>query len=146
MFSHLLVPLDGSELAEKALEAATKLAKKFDAKMTLVHVLVNMPQASILAHESHDELFDRVRKEAYEIAIAYLERIERSLREQGINVQIHFAEGRTTSDSILAAAEEVQADAIVMSTHGRSGFNRLVFGSVAEKVLRKAEVPLVLVR
>lgn len=146
MFSHLLVPLDGSDLAEQALATAEELAEKFESTITLVHVLVNVPHASLMASDSHDAIFDRIRREAYENAVEYLGRIGDTLRQKGVEAHYHFIEGRSAAEAILSAVETTGADTIVMSTHGRSGFDRWVFGSVAEKVLRGASVPVVLIR
>lgn len=146
MFSHLLVPLDGSELAELALPVAQQLAEKFHSKITVVHVLVNLPHASLINTESHDAIFDRIRRESYESAVNYLSRIGESLRKDGIDANYHFIEGRSAAEALLSASETLEVDGIVMSTHGRSGFNRWVFGSVADKVLRGTDVPVVLVR
>ena len=148
MFKHILIPLDGSEIAEKAIPAATELALKFHSQVTMVHVLLNLPQIIQGDEgEEHDKLLDRVRLKAHDSAESYLAEQKRKLLEIGVPV-VHYqvADGRSPADAILSVAELQRADSIVMSTHGRSGFTRWVFGSVAEKVLRGANVPVVLVR
>lgn len=147
MFSHIIVPLDGSPSAEGALPTARELAHKFDSTITLLHVLVNIPHASILPSESHDELLDSIRRTAYEEAVSYLGKIGDSLRQDGLdNVFQHIIESPSPADAILSCSASLDADAIVMSTHGRSGINRWVFGSVAERVVRATSIPVVLIR
>ncbi len=147
MFKHILIPLDGSNIAEKAVPAAVELASKFHSQLTIVHVLTNLPQILQDEEKDHDDLFDRVHDTAHESAEKYLQEQKEKLLAQGVPV-VHYqvVDGRSPADAILSVAELQRADSIVMSTHGRSGINRWVFGSVAEKVLRGANVPVVLVR
>lgn len=146
MFTHLLVPLDGSPFAEVALKAAVDLATKYDSRLLLVYI-VNVPHAaSTVADEAHDLLLDQIRYRVFEEASAYLGAKEVDLQQQGYRVVSHLAEGSDVAEMILEFARRYLVDTIVMSTHGRSGVSRWVFGSVAEKVLRGAEVPLLLMR
>ena len=147
MFTHLLVPMDCSESAEAALKVGIELAQKFNSRVTLLHVLVNIPHASIIEAESHDNLLDSVRRTAYERAVSYLEGKEAYIRSQGITyVDHHIVESSSPADAILSAGEKLACDAMVMSTHGRTGLNRWVFGSVAERVVRASTIPIVLIR
>lgn len=146
MFAHLLVPLDGSPFAEVALKAAVDLADKYQSRLLLVYV-VNVPHAaSAFADEAHDQLLDHIRHRVFADALAYLEAKEIGLRQQGYRVASKLIEGQDVADTILEIAREELVDTIVMCTHGRSGIGRWVFGSVAEKVLRGAEIPLLLLR
>ncbi len=147
MFTHLLVPLDGSSLAEEALDVASEIAEKFDSTITLLHVLIDIPHASLIESESHDDLLDKIRRTAYEQAVTFLGEAGRKLREKGLTrVYQHIIEDSSPADAILTASGTLAADGIVMSTHGRAGFNRWVFGSVAERVLRGSKIPIVLIR
>lgn len=146
MFSHLLVPLDGSSFAEAALKAAAELADKYHSRLLLV-TIANAPHAaSTLADEAHDPLLGYIRHRIFEEATTYLGEKVAALQQQGYRVDSRLVEGSDTAEMILELARRNLVDTIVMSTHGRSGVSRWVFGSVAEKVLRGAEVPVLLLR
>ncbi|GAB4263245.1 MAG: universal stress protein [Candidatus Promineifilaceae bacterium] len=147
MFQHLLVPLDGSHLAEVAIPAALEIARRFDSQITLVRV-VRPPQIVLATTEGavFTELLSDLRQQEVQEATTYLKSLQGSLRQQGYVVHTHLIEGEPIADLILEVAEGLDVDGIVMSTHGRSGLSRWVFGSVAEKVLRGAAVPVVLIR
>jgi nucleotide-binding universal stress UspA family protein len=131
----LLVPLDGSPLAERALPLAEALARATGRRPHLLRVsLVRQPpepatgEAEICAAEE-----------------AYLARIAQELHRRGLHCQteLRFADAAT---GIVACALDAGADLLVMATHGRGGLGRWVYGSVAEAVLRQTPVPLLLVR
>ena len=144
MFKHLLVPLDGSELAEVALPMATAVAEKFGSQITLV-TAVHLPYYigdGLDYAEVYSSLSDNVTDEAR----AYLQSKQKALRTAGFQVNFELLVGQPPAEAILIIAEEKAVDAIVMSTHGRGGVMRWVFGSVADKVLRNAVVPILLAR
>jgi len=147
MFNHLLLPLDGSPLAEAALPAAMELASKFNSTITLVwviqppHLIMTAANGSVYA-----QLLTEMRHQSEQDAQSYLRRHQGSLRQQGYSVQAIVTEGENIADALLDVATNREVDTIVMSTHGRGGLSRWVFGSVADKVLRQAEVPVLLIR
>lgn len=118
----VLVPLDGSDFSLRALPHAAALAKLFEAEILLLHV-------------SGPEETPRPRAEAV------LERAAAQLAGRGLGMDIRVRKGDPASE-ILEACRSESADAIAMATHGRSGLSRWTLGSVTEKVLRAAEVPL----
>jgi len=124
----LLVPLDGSELSASVLPAATDAAQRLGASILLLHV------------------FPR-RKERNELDVPALplQEPQQILARQGVKVASEFYEGDPT-DRILLAIADQQADAVAMTTHGRSGISRLVLGSVTEAVVRRSPVPLLILR
>lgn len=144
MYSEILVPLDGSELAEAALPHARRLAKAFEARVTLISIVESVTMftqpsmmGAVPALTNLDEEMESVRK--------YLEKIADQLKLEGIDVLKIVREGDAAAQ-ICDYAKESRADLVVMSTHGRSGLQRWVYGSVADRVLRSAEVPVLLVR
>lgn len=147
MFNHLLVPLDGSHLAEAALPAALELASKFKSKMTLVwviqppHLIMTAANGSVYA-----QLLIDMRNQSEQDAAVYLQNHQKALQQQGYTVQTQVTEGENVADALLEVAAGLQVDTIVMSTHGRGGISRWVFGSVADKILRQAAVPVLLIR
>lgn len=146
MFKHILVPLDGSHLAEAALPAALALASRFDSKITLLRVTRTPYVASGIDGSVYTEMIVTLRQQEYDEAAAYLQMKQRSLQQQNYVVDTVVREGEPIAEIVLETAAEAGVDTIVMSTHGRGGVSRWVFGSVADKVLRQAEIPVVLIR
>jgi nucleotide-binding universal stress UspA family protein len=146
MFSKILVPLDGSELSERALKPAFALAERFKAEVILLRIalseetLVNVPPIAVFEYGARPPSPLQSLKEAE----AYLEHIKLRLLESPVAVQSHVLFGPPPA-VIVATAREQHADLIVMSTHGRAGISRLVYGSVAEAVLRGSPVPVLLI-
>jgi len=140
VFKHILVPLDGSKLAEAALPAAVSLTKKLGAPVTLLHIMEqDAPQ------EVHK---DRHLTQADE-ASAYLEEIaKREFPAEGrVNWHVHTAPVKDVSASIVKhAMTEFQPDLIVMCTHGRSGVRALLYGSIAQQVIAQGKTPLLLIK
>jgi len=138
MLSHLLVPLDGSRLAEAALPAAAALAARLAARVTLLHVVERDPPRAV-----HGE---RHLGEAAE-ARAYLEEVAGRAFPAGVAVASHVHEGAPDEvvASIVAHAGELAPDLVVMCTHGRGGLGRLLFGSIAQKVIGRGPTPVLVV-
>ncbi|MCA9973368.1 MAG: universal stress protein [Anaerolineales bacterium] len=146
MFTHLLVPLDGSDFAELALQYALSLAEKYGAELTLLRV-VNPPRWQSMMEAESPELFEKLRHSVELDARNYLDYQKTALEQAGYRVQMRIeCCDKPPADAILDAVEAWDADAIVMSTHGRSGLQRWMFGSVAERVVRHAQVPVLLIR
>lgn len=144
MFTHLLVPLDGSELAEIALPMANAIAERFGSKITLVRA-VHLPPY-IGDGLDFTDLYTNLDQSMQQEAKEYLAQKQAGLLAAGITTDYHLVVGEPPADAILLAADELGVDAIVMSTHGRGGMMRWVFGSVADRVLQRAKVPILLSR
>jgi nucleotide-binding universal stress UspA family protein len=138
MLTHILVPLDESELAEKALPYARDIVAP-DGKLTFVYVLDD----GGLSRYS-DERREQILMEMHESTEAYFDRLAAPLRQDGIRVKWQVREG-APADVIVDLAKELHVNAITMSTHGRTGFSRWRFGSVAQKVLGAAPCPVFIV-
>lgn len=138
----ILVPLDGSQLAEAALEPAVALARDFAADLTLLQVISTFYEpfageaAPYIPVDSEAELAE---------ARSYLEGLAAPLRVAGIATTTR-AEVGLPAAAIAAAAAEEDAMLIALATHGRGGLSRLVLGSVATGTIQRADVPLLLVR
>jgi nucleotide-binding universal stress UspA family protein len=139
MYRRLLVPLDGSQLAEAVLPLAARLGKACQASVLLLHVLERGAPAAV-----HGDRHLRALDEAE----AYLAEVAAGLRAQGVIVETHaheVPEGHVPR-SIAAHAGEEGADLIVISTHGSGGLQHILFGSVAQQVLGQTTVPVLLTR
>ena len=134
----ILVPLDGSAMAELALPRATELARAAGARL----LVLRAAEAHTLPGADPTDAQIRVVQEAE----AYLARIAERLGTAGVaEVETSVWYGPPAS-AIIEAARLRKADLIVMTTHGRSGVQRLIFGSVAESVLRGMTTPILLIR
>ena len=142
MYKKILVPLDGSELAKKALLEAEKLAKIFDSDLILFQVVPFVPIYG--SPELVTPLIiDEKQKEAAE---RYLAGLANDLKQRGFKVRTMVKTGQQVPAEIIDFAKESGTELIVMSTHGRSGFTRWFVGSVAHRVLVRAENPILLIR
>ena len=148
MFVRILVPLDGSRLAERALQPALQLAKSGMGEL----ILLRVPEAKTMFEPSEAGLFNydllwpqQVLERSTQEAREYLETICSSIHEPDIRLWTLLIEGDPASIIVDTAARE-QVDLIVMSTHGYSGIARWVMGSVTERVLRAAQRPVFIVR
>lgn len=144
MFKALLVPLDGSPLAEQALPTATRLACALGAELHLVHVHV---AASLdpISIEGLPVIDEELHSLAAEHERVYLERVAAQVAGDGLQPIVTRIEGAVVQ-ALTSYARAIQAGLIVMTTHGRSGFAHLWLGSVAEGLVQAAGTPLLLLR
>ena len=142
MYKKILVPLDGSGLAKKALDEAEKLAKIFDSEIILFQVVPFMPIYG--SPELVTPLI--VDEKQKEVAERYLTKLSEELKGKGFKVMAMVKTGQQVAMEIIDFARESGVDLIVMNTHGRSGITRWVLGSTAHKVLTRAETPILLLR
>ncbi len=141
MFRRIMVMLDGSEFGERALPYAIELAQKFSAEIELIRVV----QPIILMSDFGATTYQNLVSMEEEEATTYLRARQHKLQQEGIRVHYKLLEG-STADAIIDQAIKNEVDLIVMSTHGRSGLSRWIYGSVATKVLERAPCPVFLVR
>jgi len=142
MYKRVLVPLDGSRLAEGILPLVLLITGPLDLEVVLVRVV---PPITPQALEGTGPFMVDVVATRLEEAREYLAGVAANLRKRGVRVMIEARTGEPVTQ-LVAAAQEPGADLIAMTTHGRSGFGRLLFGSVAEAVLRQAKVPVLMMR
>jgi nucleotide-binding universal stress UspA family protein len=145
LINRILLTLDGSELSQRALPVGEELATRLKVPITLfqmVHMLI--PYADEMAGApfmDYAKLSEDEEKRVQTELIA----LERELRKKDINVTHNVIIGTSAADEIIEEGKKVGADLVVMSTRGRSGMRRWVLGSVAERVLRHSEIPVLLV-
>jgi nucleotide-binding universal stress UspA family protein len=141
MYNQILLPLDGSSMAEQALPHAISIAKRFKSELILLRVPVPLPSPQTTVASS---LF-RAEKEAASFIREYMESIAANVQEQGITTQIVITKGRPHLQ-IIQYSENENVDLIVMCTRGQSGLNRWLMGSITDRVVRGANVPVLLIR
>ena len=133
MFDRILIPLDGSELAESVLIQVRRLLARKNAELLLLRAVTLPPSTEADAGEPLDRLWAG--------ATDYLRQVTGRLVSEGLRVRSKVVEGFPAAQ-ILEVADKEKATLIAMSTHGRTGLSRWVFGSVTEKVLRASPIPV----
>lgn len=145
MYQHVLVPLDGSELAECALPEVIKLGRGgIIGEVILLKVIETEVFTIPRGYETSVD-FAALREAHRAEAGTYLEGVQSRLRSEGIDVTIALLEGRP-AETIVEFTRNRPVDLIVIGTHGYTGMKRLMFGSVALRVLHDADVPVLLIR
>jgi len=141
MYKKMLVPLDGSELSEHALDHLKEiLTSSSDVSVVLLQVVE--PFTAIYAGgPGATTVAQKANKQAETDAAAYLNKLASRLERKRLSVETAVITG-SPADVILDYAKQHEVDLIIMSTHGRSGISRWFFGSVAEKVIRHATIPV----
>jgi nucleotide-binding universal stress UspA family protein len=144
MFKHILVPVDGSPTAQKAVETATGLAKAFGSKVTAIYVIDPYPFTGLGSDFAYGqaEYLSAAAIEAKEATQA----AEKTLEQAGVKVKTSVVEAHAAWRGILETATSVGADLIVMGSHGRHGLEKMVMGSVAQRVLSHSTLPVFVVR
>lgn len=142
MYKRVVVPLDGSPLAEGMLRFVVDIAGPLDLEVVLLRVIRVLPRP--VTEGVRSSVLENVEYSPAD-ALEYLDPLAAELRRRGIRVQTKVRRGEPVEE-IVDCAREVDADLIAMTTHGRSGLGRWLFGSVAEAVLREAEIPVFLMR
>jgi nucleotide-binding universal stress UspA family protein len=137
MYKSILVPLDGSKLAEAILPEIEKVAASMKARLILLRVC----RAHVFPGKDPTKAEVEVIREAEK----YLNDIAQRLTTKGFNAEIHVRYG-DVADEILSHSKRNEIDLISMSTHGRTGLGRWLLGSVAEKIVRHSEKPVLLLR
>jgi nucleotide-binding universal stress UspA family protein len=140
----IVVPLDGSDFAEGALDLATTLAQATGARLVLLTVVEGVDAASAATEEVPHWLLERRQAEIARLAL-YQQDWAARVEAEGVKVGVVIGDGHP-AEVIRNLSAEVKADLIVMATHGRTGFQRLRLGSVALEVMENADRPVCLVR
>lgn len=144
MYQKILVPVDGSATSEHALQEAIKLAKLHQAQLELVHVFEDILYWVDESYINYAELQETIRTSSEKTLNQALALVQQA----GLIAETKLLEAKSEriANVILTEAERWQAELIVIGTHGRTGFSRMVLGSVAEGVVRSAPMPVLLVR
>lgn len=146
MYKHILVAIDDSAASARALEEARLLARTHQARLTIAHV------ADETLMGMHNRTFsttlnlDQARQAIVEAGKKLLADAQAQISETRAEILLLEARNRRVSEVISDAIREQQADLLVIGTHGRSGLQKLILGSVAEQLLRLADISVLLVR
>jgi nucleotide-binding universal stress UspA family protein len=140
--SKILVPIDFSPSSHEALEAATELAEKFKAELYLLHVVPEYANEVLPDNVTEANLVEAARKAATE----RFAKSKASLDGKGVKAATSVEVAADVAGCILDAVEREEADLLVLTTHGLSGWYPQVFGSIAEKLVKMSPCPLLLLR
>jgi nucleotide-binding universal stress UspA family protein len=147
MYKKILVPLDGSELAECALSHVKNLVKEGAAKEVIIlNVFKIYTEAAGILEGAIYINIDETRSELSAASKKYLTTVASRLASDGINVKVESLEGGSPTDTLSEYAQKKGVDMIIMATHGYTGIKKLRFGSVALGVLHESHVPILLIR
>lgn len=144
MFKHILIPVDGSTTAALAVDKAIALAKAFASDVTAIYVIDPYPFTGVGADFAYGQ--SQYLSAATAEANASLAAARKAIEDAGVVVKTTVVEGHSIHRGILDTAQTLGSDLIVMGSHGRRGIEKLVLGSVAQKVLSDAHLPVMVVR
>jgi nucleotide-binding universal stress UspA family protein len=139
----ILSPIDFSEHSQGALSDAVEIAKQFGSELLLVHAVPAIPRLTAASEIFHEAEFE---SELHKDAEERLQKLAQELSQQGLQVRSEVGIANEAGMEILRIAEHNHADLIVIATHGMTGWHRMVFGSVTEKVVRLASCPVLVLR
>ena len=142
MYQHILIPTDGSELAEHGLAQGLALAKSLGAKVSVIFVVEPFPEMTGRFLETVARYVELRKEEARSV----LDRAANAAKEAGVSCEAIQVENVQPHQAIIATAEDKGCDLIVMSSHGRGGLSMLLIGSVTNKVLTYAKSPVLVCR
>jgi len=145
-FKKILCPIDFSEPSYEALKVASEMAQKFSAELTVIHVVPDIPKATPPDPSAQGtEAYLRYQRELESESKNLLRDAVRKYVAADLKVR-EIIETGDAAHIVSQIAEEEDADLVVVSTHGRTGWRRFVFGSVAERIVRYAQCPVLVIQ
>ncbi|MCU0561537.1 MAG: universal stress protein [Desulfobacterales bacterium] len=145
MFKHILLPTDGSELSDKAIEQGIRFAKSIGANVTSLSVMPGQPTLFYHARISPEALEEAARQ-SKQAAESYLDSVKKLAQDAGVACDVVLERNDSAYEAIIYVAEQKGCDLIVMASHGRGGVGALLLGSETQKVLTHSKVPVLVVR
>lgn len=139
----ILSPIDFSNPSNDALKVAADLASRLNSELCLVHVVSTIPRLPSSGTIFHEADYEQA---LYNDADQRLRQVALNLAQSGLTVKAIVETGKDVGREILRTAEHTNADLIVISTHGTTGWHKLAFGSVTEKVVRMATCPVLVLK
>jgi len=139
----ILAPIDFSEHSQEALKTAAEIAKAFGAELLLVHAVPAIPRLPSASEFFHEAAYEAALHKEAEQRLA---KMAQELSQRGLRARTEVGIANEVGMEILRIAEHNQADMIVIATHGMTGWHKLAFGSVAEKVVKMATCPVLVLR
>ena len=142
-FSNILVPFDGSVFSMRAFKAALDIAKRKNSK---IHVLTCLEKGNLGAWYIDQRINKQIMKDAKNFAKRSLSRLEKLGKDSGVSIVIHIQETQSIAKEIISFSNSKKMNLIVIGSHGHTGFNRMILGSVSNKVSQLAKCPVLIVK
>ena len=147
MYKHILIPTDGSELSERAIEAGIAFARSVNARVTgFTAVPEYKVPSQIELMSKHGVSMPQYEEEARRLAEAALSKVEEKARAAGVEHDTDYVQSDSPHHAIIRAAQQHGCDLIFMASHGRSGIAALVLGSETQRVIAQAGIPTLVYR
>lgn len=145
LFQHILVPVDGSKISLSAVKKAAEIAKGFNSKLSLISLVAKDPFTDADFYNA-SAVMKEYFVQAYKNAEDALKDANEIAATSGVFAYTQVLNGEVNAKGIGEAANELNVDLIVMGSHGRKGFQRMILGSFAQDVLNKTELPVLIVK
>ena len=141
--TNILVPFDGSAYSVKAFNAALDIAKKHDAK---INVLTCLEKENLGAWYVDKRVNKQIIRDAKKFALVFLSKLKKTANSYGVSLSVHVLETKTISKQIVDFANSKKINLIVIGSHGQTGFNRFLLGSVSNAVSQSAKCPVLIIK
>ena len=141
--TNILVPFDGSVYSVKAFNAALDIAKKHDAK---INVLTCLEKENLGAWYIDKRVNKQIIRDAKKVAMVFLSKLKKTANSYGVSLSVHVLETKSISKQIVDFANSKKINLIVIGSHGQTGFNRFLLGSVSNAVSQSAKCPVLIIK
>jgi len=141
--TNILVPFDGSSYSIKAFNAALEIAKRKGAK---IKVLTCLEKENLGAWYVDKRVNKKIIKDAKEFAMGFLSKLEEKAKDSDVSLSVHILEAKSISKQIVSFADSKKINLIVIGSHGQTGFNRFILGSVSNGVSQSAKCPVLIIK
>jgi nucleotide-binding universal stress UspA family protein len=143
LFKNILVPFDLSSPSNRAFKVALDLAQKYDSKITLITCI----EGDAWHHKFYDARADmELLKKQSKVAKKHMEKLEATANKVGVNLKLQILKSTSVVKDITTFAKSRKMDLIVMSSHGRTGLDKVILGSVANGVVQRTRCPVLLIK
>jgi nucleotide-binding universal stress UspA family protein len=143
LFKNILVPFDLSSPAHHAFKVALDMAQKYNSKITLISCV----EEDTWHHKYYDSrIYSQLLKKKRKIAEKYMEKLEVLANKAGVSIKFQVLRSTSAVKDITTFAKSKKMDLIVMSSHGRTGWDKLILGSVANGVIQRTRCPVLLIK
>jgi nucleotide-binding universal stress UspA family protein len=143
LFKNILVPFDLSSPSNHAFKIALDVAQKYDSKITLITCI----EGDAWHHKFYDARADsELLKKQSKVAKKYMEKLEDTANKAGVNIKLQILKSTSVVKDITTFAKSRKIDLIIMSSHGRTGLDKVILGSVANGVIQRTRCPVLLIK
>lgn len=141
--TNILVPFDGSSFSVKAFNTAIDIAKKQDAK---INILTCLEKNNLGAWYKDKRVNMKIVRDAKKFALSFLTKLKKKAEKSGVSVSLNILETESISKQIVTFANSKKVDLIVIGSHGQTGFNRFLLGSISNAVSQSSKCPVLIIK